>query len=178
MQRFHSAITRAAVSESGVLSGLAAVFDQPTTRQADYAGTETIARTAFDGLLAGDVIAVVNHDPGLLLGRTASGTLRLATTAEGLAFELDLPDTSLGRDVRTLVQRGDLSGMSFSATVGTVDRSKGGVTHSQFKALHDVSVVTMPAYLGTSVVARQAAEQSLRGQLAVIRHRVHVAKGS
>ncbi len=170
MQRFSSRVTRAAVSESGVLSGLAAVFDQPTTRQDDYAGTETIARTAFDGLLEADVIAVVNHDPAMLLGRTASKTLRLQVTDEGLAFELDLPDTSLGRDVRALVQRGDLSGMSFSATVGQVDRGKGGVTHSQFKALHDVSVVTMPAYLGTSVVARSSAGQSLRGQLAMIRH--------
>lgn len=171
MQRFTSRITRAAISEEGVLSGFAAVFDQPTSRQDDYAGTETIGRTAFDGLLGGDVIAVVNHDPGLLLGRTSSGTLRLAVQAEGLAFELDLPDTTLGRDVRTLVQRGDLYGMSFSATVGTVERSKGGVVHSQFKALHDVSVVTMPAYLGTSVVAREASPQSLRGQLAAIRAR-------
>lgn len=169
MQRFYSQITRAGISD-GVLSGLAAVFDQPTTRQDDYAGTETIARTAFDGLLAGDVVAVVNHDPGQLLGRTASGTLRLQITREGLGFELDLPDTQLGRDVRELVKRGDLSGMSFSATVGTVDRGKGGVTHRQFKALHDVSVVTMPAYLGTSVVAREAAEQSLRAQLARLRH--------
>lgn len=172
MQRFTNRVTRAAVSEEGTLSGFAAVFDQPTTRQDDYAGTETIGRTAFDGLLDGDVIAVVNHDPGLLLGRTASGTLRLSVEAEGLAFELDLPDTQLGRDVRELVRRGDLSGMSFSATVGTVDRSKGGVTHSQFKALHDVSVVTMPAYLGTSVVARGASSQSLRGQLAAIRARL------
>lgn len=170
MARFTSRITRAAVSESGVLSGLAAVFDQPTTRQDDYAGTETIARTAFDGLLDADVIACVNHDPGLLLGRTASKTLRLSIGREGLEFELDLPDTTLGRDVRELVQRGDLSGMSFSATVGTVDRTKGGVVHSQFKALHDVSVVTMPAYLGTSVVAREASPQSLRGQLARLRH--------
>lgn len=154
-----------------MLSGLAAVFDQPTTRQDDYAGTETIGRTAFDGLLDNsDVIACVNHDPGLLLGRTASKTLRLAVTDDGLAFELDLPDTTLGRDVRELVSRGDLSGMSFSATVGQVDRGKGGVTHSQFKALHDVSVVTHPAYLGTAVVAREASPQSLRGQLARLRH--------
>ncbi len=170
MQRFTHRVTRAAVSEEGTLSGLAAVFDQPTTRQDDYAGTETIARTAFDGLLDADVIAVVNHDPALLLGRTASGTLRLQVTAEGLGFELDLPDTQLGRDVRELVRRGDLSGMSFSATVGTVERGKGGVTHSQFEALHDVSVVTSPAYLGTSVVARQSSAQSLRGQLARLRH--------
>lgn len=171
MTRFSSRITRAAVSNEGVLSGYAAVFDQPTTRQDDYAGTETIARTAFDGLLDGaDVIACVNHDPGLLLGRTAAKTLRLSVDSEGLAFELDLPDTTLGRDVRALVARGDLSGMSFSATVGTVERSKGGVVHSAFKALHDVSVVTMPAYLGTSVVAREASSQSLRGQLARLRH--------
>lgn len=171
MERFSSPITRAAVSDAGVLSGLAAVFDQPTTRQREYAGTETIARTAFNGLLGvGDVLALVNHDPSQLLGRSASGTLRLQVGREGLEFELDLPDTTLGRDVRELVKRGDLSGMSFSAQVGTVDRSKGGVVHRQFKSLVDISVVTLPAYVGTNVVAREASEQSLRGQLARLRH--------
>jgi phage head maturation protease len=66
--------------------------------------------------------------------------------------------------------------MSFSATVGTVERTASGVVHSAFKQLHDVSVVTMPAYLGTSVVARKASPQSLRGQLAVLRHNARKGK--
>ena len=176
MPVFRSAVTRAEVTDSGVLRGYAAVFDQPTTRQNDYAGTETIARTAFDGLLDGDTVALVGHDMNQVLGRTSSGTLKLSTDQHGLAFELQLPDTQLGRDTRELVKRGDLNGMSFSAEIGKVDRTKDGVVHRQFARLIDVSVVAMPAYTGTAVVARQAvALSALREQL--IRARARVQKG-
>lgn len=176
MAQFRTLISRAEVTDTGVLRGYAAVFDQPTTRQRDYAGTETIGRTAFDGVTEDDVVALVNHDTSQLLGRTSSKTLRLSRDAHGLAFELDLPDTTLGRDVRALVARGDLAGMSFSAEVGTVERTESGVVHTAFKRLFDVSVVTMPAYEGTEVVARHALAQSvLRDQL--IRARARVAQG-
>lgn len=162
-------ISRAALTESGILTGYAAIYGVPTNRQAQYAGTETIGRTAFDGLLGQDVVALVDHNPSMLLGRTSSGTLRLASDEHGLAFELDLPDTQLGRDTRELVRRGDLAGCSFTAAVGTVERTAGGVTHTAFTRLVDVSVVTSPAYPETSVVARNAQGQSLRAQLASIR---------
>lgn len=167
---FRCDVTRAAVSDSGMLSGYASVFDVPTTRQADFKGTETIGRTAFDGLLTGDVVALVDHNMSNLLGRTSSGTLRLSTDQHGLAFELDLPDTQLGRDTRELVKRGDLRGMSFSAQLGKMDRTESGVVHKSFSRLIDVSVVTSPAYPETSVVARnEDPEQSLRAQLASLR---------
>lgn len=172
MDRFITLLSRADASDEGVLTGYAAVYDQPTTRQRDYAGTETIARSAFDGIMAHDVVALVNHDPHQILGRTSSGTLRLASDAHGLRFELTLPDTQLGRDTHTLVKRGDIQGMSFTAQVGTVVRSKGGVVHTQFKRLVDVSPVTFPAYEGTSVMARNADPEWVRTQLALARARV------
>lgn len=172
MDQFRSLIARAEVTDSGGLKGYAAVFDQPTTRQRDFAGTETIARGAFDGLLEGDVAALVNHDVNQLLGRTGSGTLRLTSDEHGLGFDLDLPDTQLGHDVRTLVQRGDYGGMSFTAAIGQVDRVKGGVVHRNFSRLVDISVVTFPAYEGTSVLARNAHPNVVREQLARARARV------
>lgn len=174
MDRFGSLIARAELTDAGVLRGYAAVFDQPTERQRDYSGSETIARGAFAGVLGGDVLALENHDPARLLGRTSAGTLRLSEDAHGLAFELDLPDTQLGRDVATLVKRGDLAGMSFTAQVGEIERTAGGVVHRSFKRLVDVSVVALPAYAGTSVVSRNyPAAISLREQL--IRARARVA---
>lgn len=172
MDRFITLLSRAESLTEGTLSGYAAVYNQPTTRQKDYAGSETIARSAFDGLLDGDVAALVNHDPHQLLGRTASGTLRLSSDEHGLRFELDLPDTALGRDTRTLVQRGDIRGMSFTAAVGTVQRTKSGVVHTAFKRLVDVSPVTFPAYEGTSLVVRHAGPEWVREQLALARARV------
>lgn len=166
MNRYYSAVSRASVASDGTVRGYAAVYDQPTTLQDDYAGTETIGRGAFDPSLAAgaDVIATVNHDFGQLLGRTASGTLRLSSDDHGLAFELDLPDTTLGRDTRELVRRGDLSGMSFTAMPGQVERVDGGVVHRAFDSLIEVSLVPIPAYPGT-VVRKSSQQRSLREQL-------------
>jgi HK97 family phage prohead protease len=157
--------------------GYAAVYDQPTTLQDDYAGTETIGRGAFDAALAGDpdVIATVNHDFGQLLGRTSSGTLRLRQDDQGLAFELDLPDTTLGRDARELVRRGDLRGMSFTAMPGEVERVDGGVVHRSFAELLEVSLVAIPAYSGTTV-RKASRKRPLREQLILARAK-HLRKG-
>ena len=51
------------------------------------------------------------HDPSRLLARTKSGTLRLEEDSKGLRFELDLPDTTEGRDLLALAERGDIGGM-------------------------------------------------------------------
>lgn len=75
---------------------------------------ERIERGAFGDLAGADIKLLFNHDPSALLARTRSGTMSLRDTASGLRFDADLADTSIGRDVRELLARGDLSGeMSF-----------------------------------------------------------------
>jgi hypothetical protein len=63
---------------------------------------EVIRPGAFTRTLAaataGNIRAIYEHDGKSLLGRLGAGTLRLSEDSEGLAFELDLPDTNLGRD--------------------------------------------------------------------------------
>lgn len=179
MDRFVTLLSRAEATTGGVLRGYAAVYGQPTTRQRDYAGTETIARTAFTGLMSDpETAALLNHDPHQLLGRVGSGTLALSSDDHGLAFELQLPDTQLGRDVHTLVSRGDITGMSFTAGVGQLERHESGVTHTQFSRLVDISPVTFPAYTGTSVLAREAAQRSLAAQMAAIRARLFMERNA
>ena len=136
------------------LTGYAAVFDQET-RVAGF--VEVVRPGAFQGSLAGrDILALVDHDPARLLARTGSGTLRLEEDSRGLRFEIDVPDTTEGRDVLTLAERGDLGGMSFGFTV-----AKGGEHWSgqrrELRAvtLHEISVVhSWPAYSGTTVEPR------------------------
>ena len=118
--------------------------------------TETIAPGAFRAALAGDVLAMLDHDPGKVLGRTRSGTLRLTEDSKGLAFSLDLPDTQAGRDVQALAERGDLGGMSFGFTV-----PKGGENwQGERRTLHqidlrEVSIVqAWPAYPDTEIALR------------------------
>lgn len=119
---------------------------------------ETIAAGAFArSLRAGrDILALADHDPSRLLARTASGTLRLAEDSRGLAFDLDLPDTTAGRDVLALAERGDLGGMSFGFTVPQGGaRWDGDRRELRTVDLHEISVVqAWPAYDGTTVTAR------------------------
>lgn len=135
------------------LEGYAAVFDREA-RIADF--TEVVRPGAFADSLAGDVLALVDHDTSRLLARTRSGTLRLAEDRRGLHFELDCPDTSLGRDVLALAERGDLGGCSFAFTVPAGGETwRGDRRELRRVNLHEISIVAAwPAYDGTTVQAR------------------------
>jgi HK97 family phage prohead protease len=146
------------------LVGYAATFNTP----ADIGGqfVETIRAGAFTRSLAagGDILGLADHDPTRLLARTRSGTLRLSEDRQGLAFELDLPATTLGADMLALASRGDLGGMSFAFRAVDEDWQPQGMTLSGAKRtrelravdLVEISVVSAwPAYEGTSVQARQ-----------------------
>ncbi|NVD41286.1 HK97 family phage prohead protease [Ensifer sp. HO-A22] len=150
--------TRAA-DEKRTLVGYAAVFDSPT----DISGwwTERIAPGAFAAAIGGDVRALVDHDMGRVIGRTKSGTLRLAEDSKGLAVEIDIPNTTDGNDLWELVERGDLSGMSFGFSVTkqswdeTVDPPLRTI---EAVDLFEVSAVAWPAYDDTEIGKRALAE--------------------
>jgi len=147
------------------LSGYAATFDVEA-RIADF--TEVIRRGAFDETLKvnPDILALVDHSPERLLARTRSGTLRLFEDKRGLAFEIDVPDTSDGRDILTLAERGDLGGMSFGFRVPEGGDLWQGQRRELIRVdLAEVSVVSAwPAYDGTVVQARAACPALLRAQ--------------
>jgi HK97 family phage prohead protease len=161
------------------LSGFAAVFEQYAP-MGSY--LETLARSAFDATLtdpANDVRSFYQHDTARLLGRQSSGTLKLSTDSAGLHFELDIPDTSDGRDLRVLVDRGDLSGMSFGFIAGQEDwgQTPDGRdlrTHISVARLIEVSPVSLPAYAGTSVQLRSLTDipaQAIDGRTQMFRAR-------
>lgn len=140
-------------AEGRKLTGYAATFNNET-RIADF--TETIAPGAFRASLADghDILALADHQRDKVLARTKSGTLRLSEDERGLRFEIDVPDTSAGRDVLALAARGDLGGMSFGFSVDKEDW-QGERRTLQSVTLHEVSVISAwPAYSGTSVSAR------------------------
>ncbi len=115
-RRFHPSQVRAARGNPRRLEGYAATFGA----EARIGGfVETIRAGAFARSLASgrDTLALVDHDPTRVLGRTRSGTLSLEEDATGLAFSLDMPDTQAARDVLALAERGDLGGMSFGFEV-------------------------------------------------------------
>ena len=146
--------------KGNTLYGYASVFDTETYIRGD--GYEIMGNTAFDNVLADeatDVRALFNHDMSMLLGRQSSGTLRWSIDSTGLPFEVDLPDTQVGRDVRVYLERGDLDGCSFGWLEGDSaiqTRQAGGnvKVHTRIDRLVDVSVVTLPAYPGTTAKLR------------------------
>jgi uncharacterized protein len=141
-----------------VLRGYAAVFN---TLSQDLGGfREQILPGAFAEALTSDVRLLVNHE-GLPLARTASGTLKLAEDERGLLVEAQLdPANPMVTQLRSAMQRGDVSQMSFGFSVkpGGQDWAKNddGVSIRTLKSvrLFDVSVVSFPAYLDTSVAVR------------------------
>lgn len=142
------------------ISGYSAKFNQWT----DIGGyfRERIEPGAFaDSLAAGDdVRALFNHDPNLVLGRSTNGTLTLREDDTGLWMENDLPDTQTGRDLYTLIKRGDISQQSFAFEVMPEGETwafpaKAPAERTLIKLrLWDVSPVTYPAYTDTTVAAR------------------------
>jgi HK97 family phage prohead protease len=171
-----------AALEGNRLTGYASVFGQTAEIGSHW---EQIARSAFDRALeAGeaDPRFLLNHDPSRLLGRRSSGTLRVATDAHGLAFEVDLPETPDGETVRVLTRRGDLDGGSFGFIPGEDEwtRAPDGRqlrTHTSVADLLDLSVVTYPAYAGTAVALRAIDLEARRpdGRTRLIRAR-HAAR--
>lgn len=136
------------------LEGYAALFDQEA-RIGDF--VEVIRKGAFGSSLTGrDILALLDHDPGKLLARTKSGTLRLAEDTRGLQFEIQVPPTQHGNDVLALAERGDLGGMSFGFVVPQGgERWRGDRRELLEVQLHEISVVSSwPAYDNTVVVAR------------------------
>lgn len=149
-------------------------------------GYEEIAPTAFDGVLKErkeDVRLLLNHNPDNLLGRTQSGTLRLGLDTVGLTVDCDLPDTQLGRDVRILIQRGDLTGFSFgfmpdaaSDTFRYAPDKRLITTRNHLRRLTDVSLVTYPAFDANDATLRFLNSPN-RDKLILAKWRVSYQKG-
>ena len=102
-----SAVTvrAAANGDGGTLKGYAASFNclsapLPGGRRGTF--RERIAPGAFARSIqrSDDVRALFNHDANQILARVKNGTLSLREDSYGLEFDVTLPDTQTGRDVR------------------------------------------------------------------------------
>lgn len=120
---------------------------------------ETILPGAFDGQTDGDVRALINHDTGLVLGRTTAGTLELKADDKGLWGRILVNKNDQdAMNCYERVKRGDVSQCSFGFDITDQEIENGAETVWKIKAvkLYEVSVVTFPAYEDTSVEARKA----------------------
>lgn len=166
---------RMTVAENRRIRGTAIVFNS-LSEVLGGIFREKIAPEAVDRTLrqALDVRALVDHDPSKILGRTKAGTLRLDKTQQGLQATIDPPNTSAANDILESIGRGDVTGMSFGFR--TLEDKWDEKTDPPTRTIldmevHDVSIVTYPAYPQTDVAVRslqafkEQFEQSELGQL-------------
>ena len=144
---------------SNRLSGYAAVFNAVSRDLGGF--TESIRPGAFTRSLkdSNNVLALYDHDRKSILGRVGAGTLKLEQDRRGLKFQIDLPDTSIGKDLAVLVERGDVAGASFAFSVpksGDAWNRRNGVAHRELidVNLHEITITGTPAYPDTSVAKR------------------------
>lgn len=138
--------------------GTAIVFGQPSE---DLGGFREIIEPGAltEALERSDIRVLFNHNPDMILGRVKAGTARLRLTEQGLEYEVDVPDTTVGRDVLESIRRGDVTGNSFSFTVAEdeMERQADGTTIRRVKRIaeiYDIGPVVYPAYPQTVVSAR------------------------
>jgi len=145
-----------------LVEGYAIVFNSESRDLGGF--TEVVKENALDKALERntDVLALYGHDYQNVLGRQSADTLQLEKDERGIKFTLDLPNTQLGRDVYTLVERGDLKGNSFGFTVEKDSWDKKGDkvirTIEQVRDLFEISIVSLPAYEATELVKRNFEE--------------------
>lgn len=136
-------------------------------RVANGATTKTIAE--------GDIRALFNHDPNMILGRNLSGTLDLSTDDTGTYYRINADARqSYVRDLQISMERGDVNQSSFGFKVVGPDGDEWNEDTDGFPLrtlreiqLFDVSPVTYPAYedstsgVGTRALARLAESRGL-----------------
>lgn len=172
---------RAELKAGRRIEGHAAVFGQMADLGSHY---EEVAQRAFNRVMNSpedDPRALKNHDPNMILGRKAAGTLRYSVDSEGLPFSVDLPDTSYARDLEVSMERGDMDACSFAfiPDLSSWHRAPDGKPlerQDEIARLLDLSIVTYPAYAGTDAALRHMTftepGESLRSQLVRARHRI------
>lgn len=153
-RRFTTSELRAEGEEGRTIAGYAAVFN--SLSQVLWGFREKIAPGAFADALGDDVRALWNHDTGIVLGRTKSGTLRLHEDEVGLRIEVDPPESAAA--YLESIKRGDVDQMSFGFNTLEDDWNEddqGQIIRTLRKVkLFEVSPVTFPAYTATSVGVR------------------------
>ncbi|MDZ4627077.1 MULTISPECIES: HK97 family phage prohead protease [Bacillus cereus group] len=142
--------TRDATEEQpSLITGYAAVFNSKTSIGGWF--DEVIEPGAFARSLSenGDIRALFNHNWDNVLGRTKSGTLRLEEDERGLKFEIELPNTSVGRDLAESMDRGDINQCSFGFWITEENwdyNVEPALRTIKEVELYEISVVSIPAY--------------------------------
>jgi len=143
-----------------LIRGTGAVFfdpDDPGTEFSLWPGMkERIMPSAFDEALKrpDDVRGLFNHDANQILGRNVANTMTLSKSKRALDYIIDPPDSPNAANVIAALERGDVTGSSFSFTLAKggqrwYDEEDEEIREITNVTLFDVGPVTFPAYTAT-----------------------------
>lgn len=150
--------------EERVIEGYFALYESETELwEGSY---EIITKGAFDKTLSKDVRALWNHNTQYVLGRSKNGSLELKADEKGLFGIIKLPKTQYAEDLYELVSRGDIDQASFGFNIIDEDLEELASGGYRWRIndidLHEISVVTFPAYENTTVLAREKQVEQLQ----------------
>jgi len=141
-------------SDKKVIQGYAARFN--SLSELLYGQFKEVIRPgAFSqSLQNNDIRALFEHNSAYVLGRNKAGTLKLSEDEQGLAVEIEPPQTAWAKDLIQSIERGDINQMSFGFRVNADKWTQKGSEYIRELTeidLFEVSVVTFPAYTETSI---------------------------
>ena len=155
---------RAEQDERGAwIVGYPVVFNQETVIGGRC--REMILPEAVDETLLRDVALMIGHDFGMIplahsRRNNENSTMQLTKDDPGVRMRalLDIENNPRAKEAYSAIIRGDISGMSFAFIVGEerwedLDADMPLRIVSKLSAIYEVSLVTFPAYTGTSVQA-------------------------
>ena len=168
------------VSEEGgsgrTIEGYAIVFGVESRMLVDYWDDyrEIIEPGAIteEELAQMDIKMTMWHNREKLLARSNKGvgTLKLSVDKIGVKYEFEAPNTSDGNNALELVKRGDVGGSSFiywsdeSSSVSYIkDDDDILIRHvKKINMIYDMTIASDPAYIQTSVTAREIEQSGLK----------------
>ena len=181
-------------AESRTIEGTPIVFGVRSVNLTPWSETREVYEVLEPGCITNellqrsDVILNLNHSNMVpdVLGRcrNGKGTLELELRENNIGCRCELPRTNNANDALELMNRGDITGMSFAFEDDYQD-SENGVSYERtnemrngkevwlrhvkrITGLYDVAIVTHPAYEQTSVGVREendAIEKAIEAQL-------------
>jgi HK97 family phage prohead protease len=160
--RFQLTTATSAVGDTlTTLSGYALVWNVLSSDRGGYfvrllPGSATFLSPTF---------ALFNHDYGAPLARNDDGTLRITEDDYGVKVEIDVPNTTLGRDLQTLIARQTIRGMSFAMVPGgdsetSTEDGREIITFSKFEA-DEVTITAIPAFDETSIIVEPGTVETI-----------------
>ena len=175
-------------SESRRVEGRPIIFGVRSRNLTPWSDTRVVYEILEPGCLSpelmqrSDVLLNINHSTKVtdILGRCRNGNGTLELTLRDMYVEMgcELPKTNCANDTLELIRRSDITGMSFAfnddwqdsengvsyeRTNETVDGKEVWLRHvKKITELHDVAIVTNPAYEQTTVATREMGDNILK----------------